>query len=117
VSVLRLKCSAFLVVAVMAATNASALLAWQPHDDCPMSQQECPRIPTIRPCCCDGQNSSNQGAPIESRVLVGANLSAVSLPPAISSLVDSPQLFVRVHTSPPRAVPLDLPTLFATLLI
>jgi hypothetical protein len=106
-----------LVVAVMAATNASALLAWQPHDDCPMSQQECPRTPTIGPCCCDGQNSSNQGAPIESRVLVVANLSAVSLPLAISGIADSPQLFVRVHTSPPRAVPLDLPTLFATLLI
>jgi len=117
VSTLRVRLSALAIIAVIVVTNGAVLFAAEQHDACAMVHHDCERTPTIRPCCCDGHTSSNQGAPVESRVQVGADVSAVPLVLASVTPTDAHHLSVHVHTSPPRIVPLDLPTLFAALLI
>ncbi|MBZ5558314.1 MAG: hypothetical protein LAO77_13670 [Acidobacteriia bacterium] len=116
---LRIRLSALVLMAAVIATNGAALLAAGPqHAACVTTHHECDQTTTIRSCCCNPRDdSSNQGGPLESRVQIGADASAVPLVPAIILVADSSHLSVPVHTSPPRAVPLDLPTLFAALLI
>jgi hypothetical protein len=116
---LRTRLSALILMAAVAASSGAALLAAGPeHAACVTTHHECDQTTTIRSCCCDLQDdSSNQGGPLESRVQIGADASAVPLVLGTFPIADSMHLSVPVHTSPPRAVPLDLPTLFAALLI
>jgi hypothetical protein len=116
---LRLRLSALALVTVVAATNGAAVLAAaQQPAPCVTQHHACDKTTAIRPCCCDPHGDvSNQGGPIESRVQIGADVSAVPLVLAAVTLDGQAQRSGRVNTSPPRIVPLDLPTLFATLLI
>ena len=106
-------------MATMIAGTGTALLAGgrQP-DACATTHHDCDKTTTIRSCCCDSAaDASREGGPVEARVQVSADTSAVPVVLAAATLSDATHLSVRVHTSPPRSAPPDLPTLFASLLI
>jgi hypothetical protein len=76
---------------------------------------DCCKTPVLKACCPDRSDTSNQGAPAQSKVQVNPNFAAA---PAIFvvdlALVVRSIAAERTHT---RAGPGDLPTLLSTLLI
>ena len=83
-----------------------------------LAEHECGKTATIGPCCCGEQdNSSNQGGPVESKV----QLAKPSMPVAADLTFAAPRDVFNPIVCPyswtTRAAPLDLPTLFASLLI
>ena len=104
-----------LVVAVVAAAG-STLIA-QSARACEMKHHECHHTATITPCCCDHANdAANQGGPVESKIQLMVDLSA--LPLALAAVfVDTSGTSLRIHTSQPPAFPADLATRFAPLLV
>jgi hypothetical protein len=106
-----------LLVAVIATTGVP-VFAGQVHPLCVTKEHDCGRTAKITQCCCGDQgDTSNQGGPVESRVHLNASLIPTPGVSAITGSADLCRMIVRAHTSPPRAGPVDLPTLFASLLI
>jgi len=104
-----------LIVAVVAAAG-STLIA-QSARACAMVHHECQHTTTITPCCGGHANdAANQGGPVESKIQLTVDLSA--LPLALTGVfVDTSGTILRIHTSQPSAFPSDLATRFAPLLI
>jgi hypothetical protein len=112
----RAKFSA-LVVALVVATGAPAFAALD-RPACPTAaQHHCGKVASVKPCCCmDRSGASNQG-PVESRIRPHSDLPIAGAVTALSNLPMPSPSNLRPHTAPQRAGPLDLPTLFANLLI
>jgi len=99
-------------------TAAAQAFAGGAHSTCAAKQHECGRAATITSCCClDQDDTSSQGGPVESRAQISTGLTIAPAPAIAAPLPDVFQTIARPHTTPPRAAPLDLPTLFASLLI
>jgi hypothetical protein len=105
-----------LLVAVIGITGVPVFAA-EVHPVCATKQHDCGRTAKITCCCEDQGNTSNQGGPVESRVQLNASLIPAAGVSAITGSADLCPMIVRAHISPPRAGPVDLPTLFASLLI
>jgi hypothetical protein len=118
VNTARARFSALLLVAAVIGAIGVPVFAGQIHAVCAAKQHDCGRAPTITNCCCGDQGDvSNQGGPVESRVQLNPIL---TFAPCVVATVDFSSLcamHVGSNTSPPRASPLDRPTLFSSLLI
>ena len=75
----------------------------------------CCKTPTLKACCSDRSERSSQSAPAQSRVEVNPNFTAAAAI-VIVDLVERVRAAASQHATP-RAGPVDLPTLFSTLLI
>src|SRR5512141_2832338 len=85
---------------------------------CVAKHHECEKTAKIVKCCCGDQDASrNDSTPVQSRIEIRSDMTAVPALPNIVHVVSAPVLVVPVHTSPPRLCLLDLPTLFVTFLI
>jgi hypothetical protein len=114
----RIRLLAALLVTAVIATTGAPLVAAHFHPLCAAKQHECGRTAAIAACCCGDQGQSPADSSlvqprVEARVDTTATpvrhtdvLALATLKPAIA-----------IPTSPPRLCLLDLPTLFATLLI
>jgi hypothetical protein len=106
-----------LLLSVVAMASAPALAASR-HPVCTTQQHDCGKAPTIKPCCCGDQGTgSDEGGPVAAKTRIGATLIAGDFLPVSALLPSAVRTTVSVQTSPPRAVRVDLPTLFASLLI
>jgi hypothetical protein len=118
VKTVRSKMLAIALIAAVISAFGGPAFAGLIHPVCAPKLHECGDTARITKCCCDDQGeASNQAGPVESRVQVNPDVTFV---PVVFRSMDCSGLyrsFVRPHTSPPRATPLDLPTLFASLLI
>jgi hypothetical protein len=113
----RSKLSAIALVGALISAIGGSVFAGQVHPVCVTKHHDCDTATTMASCCCGDQGASNPSGPTESRVQVGADLSAVSEASATALVHDMHRAMVQPHTSPPRDGPLDFPILFASLLI
>jgi len=114
----RSKVPALVLIAVVIGAIGVPVIAGQIHPICAPKQHDCGDSARITTCCCDDQSeASNQTGPPESRVHVSPT-PTVAAAVWMSTPCSSPyRSIARPHTSPPHAGPLDLLTLFASLLI
>lgn len=107
-----------LVLAIIASSSMTALMA-ATHPICTIKEHDCGKVPTIKPCCCGDQgDSARPSGPASAKVIV----SVTFFPVALASDADtfaaaSTHAITHWPISPPRSSPVDLPTLFASLLI
>ena len=105
-----------LILALVTAAGAPVLAA-QLHPACAAQHHDCGKTATLMTCCCGDQGDpSNPSSPAESRVQVTPDV-APAVGVLAQTLVARTMAVIHVLASPPRTAPLDLPTLFATLLI
>jgi hypothetical protein len=112
----RLATVSALLIAMLGVAAAPALAGF-PHPVCAAKQHECGQTTKIScPCCGDQSDSSNQSGSAPSTVQVVA--APVLLSGPVAAIADTTlfHTFFRTLTAP-RAGPVDLPTLFACLLI
>jgi len=88
------------------------------HPDCETTHHDCGELATISGCCCgDLGQFRDTSVPAQARTELTKDV-AVTLPlPSFVQPLARPPLLSAVQASPPRLALLDLPTLFATLLI
>jgi hypothetical protein len=92
--------------------------AFASHPTCTAKHHDCGKAPTITTCCCgDEQSSQTDSTPGRPRVEVHANVTAVPVGVDVLDLVTSAHALVAARTAPPHQSRVDLPTLFASLLI
>jgi hypothetical protein len=107
-----------LVITLLGSTSLSAFAA-AAHPVCTVKDHDCGKQATIEPWCCgDASNTSDPAGPIVTKVTITATPASVA---TLFAAIVTPTLMhtavVRAEASPPRAAPVDLPTLFASLLI
>jgi hypothetical protein len=94
-----------------------AVFARAAHPICVAKHHDCGQTARMSSCCCGDQDvSRNDSTPGQSRTV----RPDVSVTPALSCAFDfatAPRPASAIQTSPPRLCLLDLPTLFAALLI
>jgi hypothetical protein len=115
---LRTKLAALALITGLLAAAGGSLFAQDTHPACAAKQHDCGKATRISECCCgDPGAARDAGAPARSRTELSRDTSvALTLPQFVRSVQPAP-LSSAVQTSPPRLCLLDLPTLFATLLI
>jgi hypothetical protein len=118
VKTLRVSLSAVrLVITLIVMTNLSAFAAVT-HPVCPVHHQHCSNDATIKSCCERDQNTApDQTGPLAEKVTVGAPSMVVAVLFPIVAAPEPTHALVRAQASSPRAAPVDLPTLYATLLV
>jgi hypothetical protein len=106
------------VLVAASLTTAGSLFAQQLHDVCAARQHHCGEMTRITQCCCGDQGlARGEATPIQVRAEERVDFTPIAEVPNVG-LAIVPQIAVKVtQTSPPRLKHLDLPTLFATLLI
>jgi hypothetical protein len=109
--------AAGLVFAISAVAGGS-VFSQAAHPICVAKHHDCGQIARMSSCCCGDQDvSRNDSTPGQSRTDVRPDMSVT---PSFSFAVyfaTGPNLASAIQTSPPRLCSLDLPTLFAALLI
>ena len=117
-SLVRVRVSAVALIAVIVSAQAGLCFAADHHAICPVMQHDCDKAARLTQCCFGEQrDGSNPSGPAASRVQLTAGSTFISLAPLQTVVAPAVQPGARVHTSPTRGTPPDLPTLFATLLI
>jgi hypothetical protein len=118
VTTARGRLSVVVLIAAVASAIAAPVFAAPIHPACAANEHDCGKAIRIVSCCCDDRSdASNPSGPVESRVRV---VPALTFTPLVAATTDGPRLqrmSLEIQTSPPRTTPLDLPTLFASLLI
>jgi hypothetical protein len=112
--------AAFAALALIVALTGVATVpayAGQGRRDCAPAARthDCCKTPVLKACCADRSDASNQSGPVQSRVRVNPNFTA--LPTVLVFDLSSVVRAVAVIQATPRAGPIDLPTLLSTLLI
>lgn len=108
-----------LVTAVIGLQASTLVEANGRHPVCAARQHDCGGTARIARCCCGGNSqSTNPPAPVQTQVQVGPDVSVavVALPPAPLPAADS-LCTAGIDQSPPHRATIDIPTLFASLLI
>jgi hypothetical protein len=106
-----------LILALVTAAGAPVLAA-ELHPTCAARHHDCGKVATIKACCCGDQGDpSNPSSQAESRAPVTPDVAPVIGVPSSTVSTAPAMTVVHVHASPLRPPRLDLPTLFATLLI
>jgi hypothetical protein len=106
-----------MVIALIGLTNMSAF-AMATHPVCTVHHDHCSKSATIKSCCEGDQSAAqDQTGPLTAKVTISAPSLAVAVLFPIVSAPDLTHALVRAQASPPRAAPVDFPTLFASLLI
>ena len=106
------------LMASLLATTSGSIFAESIRALCVTQRHDCGRAATISTCCCGNHSAAqHEAAQVPSRPKLRIDHSVT---PAVTSGVQvatTPRASVHDHTSPPRLCLLDLPTLFACLLI
>jgi len=106
-----------MVLALIGSSSVSAFIA-AAHPICTVKHHDCGDAPTIKPCCCgDQSNLSDQSGPTTEKVTFSTTLLPVAVVAAARIVPTSTPGLTHSQLSPPRSSSVDLPTLFATLLI
>ena len=115
---LRTKCSALALIVGLLAATAGPVFAHDRHPVCETKQHDCGKTAKISSCCCgDLGQLGDASVPAQARTELTKDVAvALALPSFVQPVVRQP-LLSAVQASPPRLALLDLPTLFATLLI
>jgi hypothetical protein len=112
-----LRSAACVVITLIGLTSVSAFAA-ATHPVCTVHHDHCSKSTTIKSCCeGDQSTTSDQTGPLTAKITISAPSLAVAVLFPIVSAPDLTHALVRAQASPPRAAPVDLPTLFASLLI
>lgn len=108
--------SALVLLAALVASATTPVFA--AHRICVTKQHDCGRTATIRPCCCGEQsNTTDQSSPVSPQFDLSRIHVSIDTPFVAAVQPDLSPIAGRAHASPPRFNRVDLPTLFATLLI
>ena len=115
----RVRLIAVIVVTCIAGAIALPAFAGSSHPVCVAKQHDCGKTLSIKPCCCgEQQNPADQTGPAASKVSLTITFVLVTAAGVDSpGSADSALALVRSASSPPRPAAVDIPTLFATLLI
>jgi hypothetical protein len=118
VPTVRAKLSALILIVALTGATSVREFAGEIHAICAARHHDCGKTATIAACCCgDHDGTSNQAGPVQSRIQVHPSLTFGAAPAVATDALTVYRTNVRPQTSPPRASPLDRPTLFASLLI
>jgi hypothetical protein len=118
VTVPRVRLSVVALIASLLATTGGAVFAQALHPVCVARQHDCGKTTTIAQCCCgDSGAAQNEGTPVQTRMDIRADFSQAQAVTSDVQVATTPHALIHVQTSPPRLSRLDLPTLFASLLI
>lgn len=97
--------------------SMTAAFAADAHAACAQARHDCDDVPSIAECCC-GDAGPSVPAPPQPRVqLAPTVVTAMPAGDVGADVVAEPVGLYQVRTVSPRVCLLDLPTLFATLLI
>jgi hypothetical protein len=114
----RTTLSAIALLIALLGSTALPLCAEPASRNCATRPDDCRGTTTMTTCCCCGHgDESNQGGTTETDVQLSASLAPVSGVVEAAAAQDPCRTPIRQQTSPTRSGSLDLPTLFATLLI
>ena len=106
-----------LAIAIVGTATIPAFAA-AAHPVCVAKQHDCGKTPSIGQCCCgDASDGSDQSAPVPGKASVHVNFAPVAAVFTPAGALNPDGLLVTAQASPPRAAPVDFPTLFASLLI
>jgi hypothetical protein len=116
---LRTRLSALALIASVVVATTGPLFAFAAtHPVCVTKQHDCGKTARIVPCCCsDRPDASRQGGLVESNVQLARGLSIAPATGDTLAVLRMTRCPMRVDTSPLLGGRLDLPTLFASLLI
>jgi hypothetical protein len=106
-----------LILALVWATGSNLIALAARPEACAMTHQACGQTAAVAQCCCHTRDASHRGAPIESRVHFGVDLSLHPVAVAAGMLADVPRTGVRSDRSPTTVPPPDFAARFAPLLI
>lgn len=115
---LRTKCSALALLVGFLAATAGPLFAQDRHPACETKHHDCGNPARIASCCCgDLGQFRDASVPAQARTELTKDVAVtLTLPPFVQPVARQ-VLVSAVQASPPRLALLDLPTLFASLLI
>jgi hypothetical protein len=103
---------------VVALVGSAALSAFGGvHPICAAKQHDCGSGPRIQACCCGDQSSTSDQTAPSAKVTLNATLLPVAAVAAHMFVPVSKHAFTHALAPRPRSSPVDLPTLFASLLI
>ena len=106
-----------LIIAILGTATIPAFAA-AAHPVCLAKQHDCGKTPSIRRCCCgDQSDGSDQSIPVPGKTSVHVTFVPVAAVFTPTGAPNPDGILVRAQASPPRAAPVDFPTLFASLLI
>ena len=112
----RLGLPALALVVAITGTATIPAFAATAHPACIAKQHDCRKMPSLRQCCGgDQSNDSDQSTPASGKAAVGVTF--VPIAAAFMPAANPGGILLRAKASPPRAAPVDFPTLFASLLI
>ena len=115
---LRTRCSALAVIVGLVAATAGPLFAQDRHPVCETRQHDCGKPTKISSCCCgDLGQFRDASVPAQPRTELTKDVAVTVILPSFVQPVARHALPSAAQTSPPRLALLDLPTLFASLLI
>lgn len=115
---LRTKCSALALLVVFLAAAAGPVFAQDRHPACETRHHDCGNPAKISSCCSrDLGQFRDASVPAQARTELTRDVAVtLTLPPFVQPVARQ-VLLSAVQASPPRLALLDLPTLFASLLI
>jgi len=113
---MRLQSAALSAVAAILIMTA-APLAQALHQTCMLPHHDCGTTAKISKCCCDDGAGRSESTPVPERVEIRVSGTAIAALPHTGQIAPMTLIATSVHTSPPGLYRLDLPTLFAALLI
>jgi len=115
---LRTKCSALALLVGLLAATAGPMFAQDRHPACQTKHHDCGNPARISSCCSgDLGQFRDASVPAPARTELTKDVTLTPTLPSFVQPVARPPLLSAVLASPPRLALLDLPTLFATLLI
>lgn len=113
---IRLQFAALSAVSAILVMTA-APLAQALHQSCMLPHHDCGTTAKISKCCCDDGAGRSESTPVQERVEIRVSGTAIAALPHTGPSAPATLVATSVHTSPPPLHRLDLPTLFAALLI
>ena len=115
---LRTTCSALAVIVGLVVATAGPVFAQDRHPVCETRQHDCGKPTKISSCCCaDLGQFRDASVPAQPRTELTKDVAVTVILPSFVQPVARHALPSAAQISPPRLALLDLPTLFASLLI
>jgi hypothetical protein len=107
-----------IVLVVASLPTAGSLFANHFHDVCAARQHHCGEMARITQCCCGDQSlARHESTPVQVRVEERVDFTMIAEVPNAEPTIIPAMVGAFIQPSPPFLKRLDLPTLFATLLI
>jgi hypothetical protein len=113
---LRLQLAAFTTIAAIVIMAGAPLLQTL-HQGCRLPHHDCGTTAKISRCCCDDRSAQSESTLVQERMNVRAHSGSLAALPCVAYVALPPVVSRPIHQPPPWRSLLDLPTLFAALLI